>query len=487
MPVPMDALRRGVLFASALAAAVTALGCHSASATFPAERTATTTATPGLATDRDTDRATDRAAVRTVKVDPRMYGLHDSHLTSLTHRSTRSIRLWDAGVTWPDLKPTARGRYHWARLDDIVRRAHHNGTEVTLALARTPAWAAATRAHRLPTDPPNLTQWRRYVKAVMTRYSAKHWHYQGIANYQVWNEPNIATFWTGTPQQMAQLVKAVHDIGAAVSPKARIIAPSMVARLGYQQSWIKSFYRLKVGGKPVWKYVDAAAFSMYPLDVYPVNPDRPKGRTRPATPEDSIRILGEIKAMLRQDGVRASLPIWNTEINYGMRSGPMGGHAAIPIPDDLQVAYVIRTYLLNAAQGVRRVDWYAYDMTNTSPEMGGGPLGNTLLTDPSDQAAGLLTPAGKAFTRVQGWLKGATLVGTRTKRPCIKDSHGTYTCAMTSAAGRARVYWNPYHQGQVTVPAWARSRTDELGTTTSVTGGTGLQVGPRPVLVRSGS
>lgn len=481
MPVPMDALRRGVLLASALAAAVTALGCHSASATFPAERT-TSTAAP----DHGTDRPADRAPVKKVKVDPRMFGLHDSHLTSLTHRSTRSIRLWDAGVTWPDLKPTARGRYHWARLDDVVRRAHANGTEVTLALARTPAWAAASRAHRLPTDPPNVRQWRRYVKAVMARYATKHWGYLGIANYQVWNEPNISTFWTGTPAQMARLVKAVHDIGASVSPRARIIAPSMVARLGYQQSWIKSFYRLSVGGKPVSKYVDAAAFSMYPLDRYPVNPRRPNGRTRPATPEDSMRVLGQVKALLRQDKVRASLPIWNTEINYGMRSGSMGGHAAVHIPDALQVAYVIRTYLLNAAQGVRRVDWYSYDMGNVSPEMGDGPLGNTLLTDPSDQAAGLLTPAGVAFTRVQGWLKGATLVGTRTKQPCIKDAHGTYACAITSPAGNARVYWNAYGKGRVRVPAWARTKTTELGATSPIDGASSLVVTGRPVLVRSG-
>jgi hypothetical protein len=472
------AVRQGVVLAAALATAVTVLGCRSASATLPVEKTTQAASRQGSAVRK-------AQPVQKVKVDPRMFGVHDSHLTSLAHRSTRSLRLWDAGVTWPDLRPTASGGYSWTRLDDIVRRAHRNGTEVTLALARTPAWAAASRAHKLPTDAPNLTKWSRYVKAVMTRYAPKHWHYLGIANFQIWNEPNISTFWTGTPKQMAQLIRAAHDIRDKVNPKAKVIAPSMVARLSYQQRWIQSFYRISLGGRPVWKYVDAAAFSMYPLDTYPVDPRKPDGAKRPATPEDSMRILAQVRGLLRQDKVRASLPIWNTEINYGMRTGAMGGQAAAPINDDTQVAYVMRTFLLNAAQGIRRVDWYAYDMGNLSAGLGGGPLGNTLLTDPSDQAAGALTPAGLAFTRVQGWLRGGTLVGTRTRRPCLVDRQGTYTCTITFATRSARVYWNPYSQGTVTVPASARTKTDQLGTTSPVTGGSRLHVGDQPVLVTS--
>ena len=198
-----------------------------------------------------------------------------------------------------------------------------------------------------------------------------------------------------------------------------------------------------------------------------------------------MALLSTVRRILAKDGVPKSLPIWNTEINYGLRFGVNGGKPAASIPVGRQIAYVIRTFLLNAAQGVKRVDWYAYDMGNLSAGLGGAPLGNTLLTDPSDQAAGTLTPAGFAFTRVQGWLKGGTLVGTTTRRPCIVDRHGTYTCTITYANRSARVYWNPYGQGTVTVPASARTKTDELGTTSPITGGSRLHVGDQPVLVTS--
>ena len=198
-----------------------------------------------------------------------------------------------------------------------------------------------------------------------------------------------------------------------------------------------------------------------------------------------MQILGQVKGLLHHDKVRGSLPVWNTEVNYGMRTGTMGGHAAVPITDDLQVAYVIRTFLLNAAQGIRRVDWYAYDMGSlNSPEMGVGPLGNTLLTDPSNQDAGVLTPAGLAFTRVQSWMAG-TLVGTRTKAPCAADRKGTYTCVVQYKKGVGRIYWNPRKTVRVTLVKSATSRTTELGATAKAKGGTKLTVDYRPVLVRS--
>jgi hypothetical protein len=463
------ALRRGVVAVSVLAAAFTVLGCHSASATLPVDRS-----TPIAATQ-------DRAAVQTVKVDPRMFGVHDAHLTSLNHRSTRSIRLWDTGTTWPEVQPTAT-TWTFSRLDQVVAAAWRNHTEVTFVAALTPTWALAhpvdpTSTHAPSTYAPRLRAYATFLGRLMKRY--KNYHHSGrpgIANYQVWNEANISNFWNAGPQKMAQLLKTAYDARNSHDKSVRVIAPAMVTRLAYQQKWITSFYRQRVARKPVWKFANALSFNLYPLDTY---------RSRPATPEDSMALLRQVRRLLAADKVRSTVPIWNTEINYGMRSGAMGGHAAIPIAAARQVAYVIRTFLLNASQGVRRVDWYAYDMGNVSPDFGGAPLGNTLLTDPDNQSAGTVTPAGQAFARVQGWLKGSTLVGTRTKRPCLKDTHGTYTCRIRYAKGSARVYWNPFRTGSVRLPGSARTKLDEYGAASAVKGGSRLRVGYQPILVKS--
>jgi hypothetical protein len=468
--------RTRVLVASTLTAALAALGGPMASATMPAAhrvdqgQQAHATHEGGRA-DRAAKghRRHHRHKVKKVKVSPRLFGVHDRFLTSLHHRSTKSIRLWDAGVTWPTIEPS-QGSYLWAPLDNIVQQAHANGTEVTLVLGLSPSYAAATS-----TGMPNLAMYKAYLTAVMSRYSQKNWGYRGIAAYQVWNEVNITTFWTGTTAQMVSLTKAAYDVRNRVDRGALLIAPAMVTRLGFEQKGISTFYSSKVPGthKPVWKYVDAASLNLYPTQTIALA----HGRSRISTPEDSMVLLRTVRGLLAKAKVPSSLPVWNTEVNYGMGAGT----AAAPLSESRQIANVMRTYLLNAANGVKRVDWYAYDMGALST---GGTLGNTLLTDPTDRPAGDLTPAGQAFTRIESWMKG-TLIGTATRQPCVTDRHGTYTCEVKYRHGVGRIYWNPTHSAKVKLVRSARTKVDEYGATGKAKGGSKLKVSYQPVLVKS--
>jgi hypothetical protein len=459
--------RSGFLGAVALALTVSALAHPSASASVPV----------GIDSARATTTAAAKTKVIKVRVDPHMFGVHDANMTSLYRPGTGAIRLWDSGTMWRQIFPTATTP-DWTRLDAAVAQAHANGTEVTLVLGLTPPYAAAD-----PTNPayattmPNLDMYRSYVAAVMSRYSPANLGYRGIAAYQVWNEANITTFWSGTYDQLAQLVKTVYDVRNQIDPGVKVIGPAMVTRLKYQQAGVRKFYATKVAGVPVWKYVDAISLNLYPLDQY---------SGRPGTPEDSMSLLTQVRALLAKDQVPAKMPIWDTEVNYGMQTGAMGGHSAVPISSDMQVAYIMRTYLLNAAQGVQRVDWYAYDLGNLPPVVGGLPLGNTLLTDPSNRAAGTLTPAGIAFYRVQQWMKG-TLIGTSTQRPCASDSHGTYVCLVKYAKGVGRIYWNPFRIAKVRLATSATKRVNEYGGISSAKGGKSMKVNYQPVLVRSKS
>ncbi|HEY2879876.1 hypothetical protein [Nocardioides sp.] len=460
-----SAIRARALLATSLVAALAVL----ASATAPTAHTAPTGETLASASFPVERGQHHQGKVRKVKVDPRLFGVHDRFLTSLSHRSTRSIRLWDAGTDWPAIQPT-RTTWNWAPLDTVVRKAHRNGTSVTLVVGLSPSYAAARS-----TDAPDLGLYRAYLTAVMKRYRAQHWGYRGIAAYQVWNEANISTFWTGTNVQLARLTKAAYDVRNKVDRGAQIIAPAMVTRLKFEQKVISAFYATRVPSthRPVWKYVDAISLNLYPTGTIPLA----HGRTRTSTPEDSMVLLRTVRGLLAKRHVPSSIPIWNTEVNYGMGSGT----PAAPIPQARQVAYVMRTYLLNAARGVKRVDWYAYDM-GVMP--GGGTLGNTLLTDPTERTAGRLTPAGVAFTRIQGWMRG-TLIGTAVKPPCSTDRHGTYTCKITYAHGVGRVYWNPFRRATVRLPHSARTKVSEFGASSKARGGARLTVTYRPVLVKS--
>ena len=242
----------------------------------------------------------------------------------------------------------------------------------------------------------------------------------------------------------------------------------MVSRLGYQQIGLEKYYHQLVGGKPVWRYVDAVALSLYPLPTY---------GSRTGVPEDAIVQLKTVKHLLRQQGVPGSKPIWNTEVNYGLQSGSKGGTAAAPISAARQASNVVRTYLLNAANGVKRVFWYRYDMHRLS---GGGVLANTVLTDPDDDTQ--VTAAGHAFARARQWMHG-TLLGMPGHRPCPRDRHGTYTCVVKDSSGKRYIYWNPFHGAKVTLPRRVHHIQGVLGKTSPVQPRSTIKVTFKPVMV----
>ena len=395
-----------------------------------------------------------------VHVTHAMFGLHDGTAagTSVGGVHEGWVRLWDTGVQWRDIE-TSPGRFHSESLDAQVSRARSHHAHITMVVAMTPSFYSAS-----PTTVParKIGRYKTFVRRLMTRYKGR------IDSYQVWNESNIATFWTSTPRRMAELTKAMYDVRNAVDRKAKIVAPPLVTRLQFELNWIKTYETQKLNGKPVWRFYDVVALSLYPLARY-------NGRS--GVPEDSIRLLNAAKKELRRSGVPSTKPIWDTEINYGLQSGSKGGTAAAPVSDSRQAANVIRTFVLQAANNVRRIAWYRYDWGRIS---GGGTLGNTLLTNPDDVTR--VTAAGRAYAMVQKWMHG-TLQGRPGRRPCAKDARGTYTCVVTDSSGTRRIYWNPFRRAKVQLASGARHKQGALGAITSVKGGSTLTVDFRPVLV----
>jgi hypothetical protein len=100
-----------------------------------------------------------------------------------------------------------QGQYDWTMMDKMVDTARANGLIVYATLAYTPDWATqSTAVNGVPTAP---GLYANFVSAVVARYKdrVKHWG--------IWNEPEGSRFWSGTPQQLVDLVlkpgsEAIH-------------------------------------------------------------------------------------------------------------------------------------------------------------------------------------------------------------------------------------------------------------------------------------
>jgi hypothetical protein len=347
-------------------------------------------------------------------------------------------------VSWRDLE-TSPGVFNFGPLDYLVATARAHGAKPMLVLGQTPrfhsshpSWSGAYG--KGAATMPNLGSWKRYVATVGARYGS-------TVDYQVWNEPNVVGYWRGTPAQMAKLTRITNGVLHRWAPKATVVAPSFPVRLAAQRSWISRYYARKTGGHKVASYVDVVSLNLYPPKV--------------GTPETSMTLLREMRRILAARGVHK--PIWNTEINYGLIGN---GANARNISNRRQAANVTRTFVLNAANGVRRVYWYAWDLQG---------LGNTDLTKRNDAT---LTKAGVAYRVVSSWL-----VGTRVQACSV--SAGTYTCIARYSNGVKRIYWNP--SGKTTVRAIGSATYTEgmLGSRRKLHGGERLSVGYAPILVRS--
>jgi len=247
-----------------------------------------------------------------------------------------SLRVWDSRTAWLDVEP-ARGDFAFGHLDAIVDKAEAKGAgDILLVLAGTPAWAAS---RALATDafwmgagsasmPSNLDFWREYVTKVAQRYAGR------ITAYEIGNEPNLLTFWNGTPAQYGTLVTTAAQAIRAADPSAMILASGGLVRGSADVP------RLAQWLAPLKPLADANAIDGIALHFYP------KARSLRSSPT----VLTSMVRVLKSLGLDR-LPRWITEINVtdGASLSSAGQAKAV---DDL----VAQTQ----TAGFERLYWYAW-------------------------------------------------------------------------------------------------------------------------------
>jgi hypothetical protein len=343
-------------------------------------------------------------------------------------------RLWDAYVTWKDLEPS-RGTWKFAKLDALVSLAEQHNVEIILPLALTPQWASARpnepSAYTLgaAAEPSSIQDWIDYVRAVATRYKGK------IAYYEMWNEANGITMWTGTPAELVALQQAAYSAIKNADPNAQLISASLESEgaLPYMQNLLKLGYASSA---------DIIGFHLY---------------VSPGMPEAMAPLASGIFSLLNQYDVNK--PLWDTE------TGWLPGCSFAD--EDQQAAIAVRALLVTHASGVARFLWYAWD----------NHCCVTLYMTEADDTTP--TRAALAYANLQKWLVSNTL------SPCTQDS-GVWSCDLEFRDGRrGLILWKP--SGTVTVTVnldWTPTVIEDMYGNDSPMTGKSFKVGEDPLLIR---
>ncbi|HVH89025.1 MAG TPA: glycosyl hydrolase [Terriglobales bacterium] len=371
-------------------------------------------------------------------VSAEYFGMHVHDISNWPSVSFGSLRLWDAGVTWPSLEP-APGQWNFVNLDAIISKCAQNNVDVSMVLGLSPQWASARPTEPSAyqpgnaAEPGNIQDWRDFVQAVATRYKGR------IHNYEIWNEPNDPTFFSGTPAKMLELATEAYKILKQVDPSVTVLSPAATEQGGL--SWLDQY--LGIGGGNV---ADVIAYHLY---VHP-NP-----------PENMLALLTQVKAIMAQHS-QSSKPVWDTET---------GWHSPSTFTQADEASFVVRSYLLAGSAGVSRFYWYAWDDRDWV----------TLQLTNTD---GSLRPSAQAFAIVRGWMLNSS------PPQCSSDSSGTWTCALTQASVTSHVVWNQNGTATFAVPqGWNPAlMIDDLGQHTILSPGSAtLQISTAPVWLGAGS
>lgn len=286
-----------------------------------------------------------------VSVTPQFFGMHVQQNVNIQRALKEipfgSVRSHDSanGMRWHVLNPANGVFNNWSAADVWVDAMYEAGKEIIFLLGFTPNWASATTPNTGKYDngttamatnqpPSNVAFWDSFCSAVATRYLGK------IKYYEVWNEVNYPSYWSGTASQLAVLTRRAWQVIKAIDPSVKIVAPIVQEPEtgGTGNAYLDSFLKASDGSTGTGKdWLDICGIHMYP-------------------PRYNFQIhknqIDNVKATLTSNGV-GSLKIWNTET--GVLEPSYG------VSDEVRAKWLSRSLLLSAALGVERYWWYAYD------------------------------------------------------------------------------------------------------------------------------
>src|SRR3954454_10737476 len=194
------------------------------------------------------------------------------------------------------------GAWDLYKYDYIYGRDLERGIKPVIVLSFAPKWAwadpnaCATNSDpcRYAPGPDHLDAWRDAVTTLVTRYPE-------MAGLEIWNEPNLDTFWKGglDPAYYARLVTEAHDATRAAGSSVPILGGALSDYLGADtasamnsRNFLKGMYAAGVKG------------GMDGLSLHPYAQDVDLWRT--------FRELTETRDV--RDSYGDNVPLWITEM-----------------------------------------------------------------------------------------------------------------------------------------------------------------------------
>lgn len=197
-------------------------------------------------------------------------------------------------INWTLGEPD-RGVRDWTTMDRVVEAARSRGLKVLGVLGSTPAWARTGGTAASPPD--DARDFGKFAKAAARHFQKK------VRHWEVWNEPNHSSFFSGTVEEYAELLRRAHDAITRVRRRSTIVVGGL-ARSSYGSSTAPADFLADLYAAGAKGYFDAVGAHPY-LNAATADLDE-----RPVWDE----VVGARKVMRRHGDRRHK--VWITEIGW---------------------------------------------------------------------------------------------------------------------------------------------------------------------------
>jgi hypothetical protein len=372
------------------------------------------------------------AASSSVPVPSDAFGIHAPVDWGTPGVGSSWVRLWDAGVSWAQMEPT-KGKIDFSKLRASIESAESYGARVLYVLGDTPGWANGGQpGNAAPTLNDSALE---FITALKNQFGSR------IGAYEVWNEGNLPTYWTGSQQQLAQLTKGMKD---TIGGTSMVLAASTGTRA--TNAFVTNY----------GDYLDQLASLGWPVDGYTVH-SYPIAN---AGPVERVAELGQFKTLLALRGAPVK-PIWDTELNYGLAGL---GQDVRPIDDSTGAAYIAQSFIQSIQYGIDVTYWYLWTGTRGYYDLLGAQL------DPA-------TPiSNSVWNNLRGTLNGSSM--TR----CV-EAGSVYACQFRRGGSEFTMMWTSSGTAKVNVTGLGSRMCTLLGSPCEPVVNNQVTVGMLPVRI----
>ncbi len=231
----------------------------------------------------------------------------------------------------------------FGQLDEIVGLAAAHGLSVLPVVIYAPGWDAGRHGLAEVAPPKRNKPYGAFIATLIQRYGPNGTFWTGatpkipIRMWQIWNEPNIRTFWPPTPisRTYMALVRAAHTAIKAADPHAKVVLAGLP---NYSWVQLKSFYKVP-GARRQFDVVAVHPYTLQPSGV--------------------ITILKRIRNVMDSHGDK-SKPILADEVSWPSSLGKVKGNLDIATTEKGQ-ARKIGEFLPLLAGYRRSLDLVGFD------------------------------------------------------------------------------------------------------------------------------